>query len=100
MNKTISIIARVAALLLSSAFTVPSFAQSRVVQAQVHSPGLEHNLLGDSSDQPVAIYLPDAYAAEPQRRFPVVYFLHGYDDTPAPRVAEIIQQMMDEQLAA
>ena len=100
MNKTISIIARVAALLLSSTFTVPSFAQSRVVQAQVHSPGLEHNLFGDSSDQPVGIYLPDAYTAEPQRRFPVVYFLHGYDDTPAPRVAEIIQQMMDEQLAA
>jgi len=100
MNKTMRIIARAAAILLSLNFTLPSFAQSRVVQAQVHSPGLEHNLFGDSSDQPVGIYLPAAYAAEPQRRFPVVYFLHGYDDTPAPRVAEIIQQMMDEQLAA
>ena len=25
-----------------------------------------------------SLYLPDAYAAEPGRRFPVVYLLHGY----------------------
>jgi len=66
------IIARATALLLSLNFTLPSFAQSRVVQAQVHSSGLEHNLFGDSSDQPVGIYLSAAYATVPQRRFPVV----------------------------
>lgn len=25
-----------------------------------------------------SLYLPDAYAAEPERRFPVIYLLHGY----------------------
>jgi enterochelin esterase family protein len=27
---------------------------------------------------PYALYVPDAYAAEPDRRFPVVYLLHGH----------------------
>ena len=55
-------------------------AQSQIVDATVHSPGLEHNLLGDPADQPVAIYLPAAYAKNSNQRFPVVYFLHGYGD--------------------
>jgi S-formylglutathione hydrolase len=93
-------IARIAALLFSVGVTLHSFAQSRVVQAQVHSSGLEHNLFGDSPDQTVGIYLPAAYAAEPQRRFAVIYFLHGYTDTPAVKVAEIVQQMIDKQIAA
>jgi len=99
MIKTLRI-ARTAALLFSLGVTLHSFAQSRVVQAQVHSAGLEHNLFGDSSDQTVGIYLPAAYAAEPQRRFAVIYFLHGYNDTRAMKVAEIVQQMMDKQIAA
>lgn len=44
----------------------------------VHSPGLEHNLLGDPADQPIFVYVPEAYDKQPQRRFPVLYFLHGY----------------------
>ena len=100
MMKLRSRIAKIAAALFCFSITLHCFAQSRVVQAQVHSSGLEHNLFGDSSDQPVGIYLPAAYAAEPQRRFAVVYFLHGYSDTPATKVAEIFQQMMDEQIAA
>jgi S-formylglutathione hydrolase len=100
MIKTMRFIARTATLLLSVGVALLSVAQSRVVQAQVHSSGLEHSLFGDSSEQPVGIYLPAAYAAEPQRRFAVIYFLHGYSDTPAMRVAEIVQQMMDKQIAA
>jgi S-formylglutathione hydrolase len=100
MIKPRRVIATTAALVFSVAFSLASFGQSRVVQAQVHSAGLEHNLFGDSSDQPVGIYLPAAYAAEPQRRFAVIYFLHGYTDTPALKVAEIIQRMMDKQIAA
>ena len=36
-------------------------AQSQVVDVTVHSPGLEHNLLGDPADQNVSICLPEAY---------------------------------------
>lgn len=71
-------------------------AQSRVEDVTVHSAGLEHNLLGDPADQPVSIYLPAAYAGEPQKKFPVLYFLHGYSDTtPRHVAAEAAQKVMD-----
>jgi enterochelin esterase family protein len=40
---------------------------------------------------PYALYLPDAYAAEPDRRFPVVYLLHGHggDSTTWVRAGEL-----------
>ncbi|MBV9156709.1 MAG: hypothetical protein JO097_10645, partial [Acidobacteriaceae bacterium] len=75
--------------------------QSQVIEATVHSPGLEHNLLGDPADQPVIIYLPDAYRKEPNWRFPVLYFLHGYgDQTPRHQTGEMFQKVMDRLIAA
>jgi S-formylglutathione hydrolase FrmB len=76
-------------------------AQSEVVDVTVHSPGLEHNLLGDPADQNVSIYLPASYAVESDRRFPVLYFLHGYSD-PQPRhnAAETFRAAMDKLIAA
>ena len=76
-------------------------AQSQVVDVTVHSAGLEHNLLGDPADQPVSIYLPEAYNKDPQRRFPVLYFLHGYADmTPRHQEAEMFRKQMDGALAS
>ncbi len=45
---------------------------------KVHGKSLEGNLEGDSPDRDVFVYLPPNYAASPNRRYPVVYFLHGY----------------------
>ena len=45
---------------------------------KVHGKSLEGNLEGDSPDRDVFVYLPPGYAASPNRRYPVVYFLHGY----------------------
>jgi enterochelin esterase-like enzyme len=45
---------------------------------KVHGKSLEGNLEGDSADRDVFVYLPPAYATSPNRRYPVVYFLHGY----------------------
>lgn len=45
---------------------------------KVHGKSLEGNLEGDSPDRDVFVYLPPSYAASPNRRYPVVYFLHGY----------------------
>jgi hypothetical protein len=87
------------ALLAAASGTISAAAQSRIEIATVHSRGLEHNLLGDSADQTVAIYLPAAYRTEPQKRFATIYFLHGFADTPAKGVAEIVQQHMDKLLA-
>jgi len=45
---------------------------------KVHGKSLEGNLEGDSPDRDVFVYLPPSYASNPNRRYPVVYFLHGY----------------------
>jgi S-formylglutathione hydrolase FrmB len=58
------------------------FAQEgRLVYQSVRSPSLEGNLLGDSAYRSVIVYLPPTYDTETDRRFPVVYLLHGYNDT-------------------
>ena len=49
-----------------------------VEKITVHGKSLEGNLEGDSPDRDVFVYLPPSYAAEKSRRYPVVYFLHGY----------------------
>jgi S-formylglutathione hydrolase FrmB len=89
---------------LALAFALPcsmALAQSQVVDVTVHSAGLEHNLLGDSADQPVSIYLPDAYAHDPEQRFPVLYFLHGYGGEPNTHAnAERFRGAMDKGIAA
>ena len=32
-------------------------------------------------DRPVAVYLPPSYKAAPERRYPVIYLLHGFTDS-------------------
>ncbi len=45
---------------------------------RVPGPSLEGNLEGDDATRDVFVYLPPSYARETLRRYPVVYFLHGY----------------------
>jgi len=52
--------------------------EGQIIRETVHSPSLEGNLLGDSPDRSVTIYLPPSYDTEPGRRYPVVYLLHGF----------------------
>ncbi len=55
-------------------------AQGVVVETKVHSPALEGNLLRDSADRNVTVYLPPGYA-KGARRYSVIYLLHGYLST-------------------
>lgn len=56
-------------------------ANSRVVEVEVPAPALAGNLLGTSEMQDAAIYLPPSYDSDPDRRYPVIYLLHGiFDD--------------------
>jgi S-formylglutathione hydrolase len=48
---------------------------------KVHGKSLEGNLEGDSPDRDVSIYLPPGYNQNRQRRYPVLYLLHGYTDS-------------------
>jgi len=47
----------------------------------VHGASLEGNLEGDTPDRPVTVYLPPSYATDAQRRYPVLYMLHGFTDS-------------------
>jgi len=86
------------ALTFTALATAPGFAQSAVPPApgspgtqvvlkgklervKVHGKSLEGNLMGESASPDVSIYLPPGYAADANRRYPVVYLLHGYTGT-------------------
>ena len=53
----------------------------KVEEIKVHGRSLEGNLEGDDTDRVVAVYLPPSYERERNRRYPVVYLLHGYGRT-------------------
>ena len=45
----------------------------------VPAPALRRNMIGQPAWDRISIYLPPGYNAGPRRRFPVLYFLHGFD---------------------
>jgi len=49
-----------------------------VQHIKVHGQSLEGNLEGDSPDRDVLVVLPPSYARDKGRRYPVIYFLHGF----------------------
>lgn len=52
--------------------------KGKLERIKVHGKSLEGNLEGDSPDRDVFVYLPPSYDRERNRRYPVVYTLHGY----------------------
>jgi len=49
-----------------------------VERVRVHGASLEGNLEGDAVEREVLVFLPPSYAGNKNRRYPVVYALHGY----------------------
>ena len=61
---------------------IPSSDKTGTIEKiKVHGPRLEGSLEGDPADRDVFVYLPPSYASQAGRRYPVVYFLHGYGAT-------------------
>jgi len=56
-------------------------ARCTVQRIKVHGKSLEGNLEGDSPERDVSIYLPPGYDKDRNRRYPVLYLLHGYNLT-------------------
>jgi S-formylglutathione hydrolase FrmB len=52
-----------------------------MVEAKIPTPALKDNLLGEPTEQTVAIYLPPSYDTSPAKRFPTLYLLHGFTAT-------------------
>ena len=65
----------------ASSATAQQSAVGRLVGDTIHSKALERNLYGDSPDRPMLVYLPPSYATSPDKRYPVIYLLHGYGTT-------------------
>src|SRR5436305_10219446 len=79
-------------LLAVLALVLPAFAQVktevptvvegakpvRVERIKVHGAALEGNLEGNSADRDVLVFLPPSYGTARNRRYPVLYALHGY----------------------
>ncbi|HEY7885761.1 MAG TPA: alpha/beta fold hydrolase [Cellvibrionaceae bacterium] len=60
-------------------FAEPASEKSNLVEdITVHGKSLVGNLEGNSPDRSVTVFLPPSYHAEPNKRYPVVYGLHGY----------------------
>jgi S-formylglutathione hydrolase FrmB len=57
---------------------VPGAKPVTVERIKVHGAALEGNLEGDAADRDVIVFLPPSYATGKNRRYPVVYALHGY----------------------
>jgi S-formylglutathione hydrolase FrmB len=57
---------------------VPGAKPVAVEHIKVHGVSLEGSLEGDSADRDVLVFLPPSYATDRNRRYPVVYALHGY----------------------
>ena len=49
-----------------------------VQHIKVHGRSLEGNLEGNAVDRDVLVVLPPSYAKAKARRYPVIYFLHGF----------------------
>jgi len=62
----------------TSATTAPT-GVSRLIVDRIPAPSLAGNLFGDTTQQPIAIYLPPSYETT-KTRYPVIYFLPGFGD--------------------
>ena len=59
----------------------PVVLKGKLERVKVHGKSLDGNLMGETSSPEVSIYLPPSYLTDRNRRFPVVYLLHGYTGT-------------------
>jgi len=74
----------VPALLLSLLTVYMSLAQPQKgtkERIKIYSQAIEGNLINDPAERDVTVYLPPSYGSEPDRRYPVLYMLHGFTDT-------------------
>lgn len=69
----------VAAVLAALAVLFAAPALARVEKHLVHGSSLVGNLEGNSADRNVYVILPDGYDKARKRRYPVLYFLHGFN---------------------
>ena len=78
MKITTSFAIAAAFVIASQASAQSGAAVGKVERIKVHSPAIEGNLQGNTPDRDVLVYLPPSYTTSRDRRYPVVYQLHGW----------------------
>lgn len=68
-------------LLLTGAVTFAQGQKGIKERIKVYSQAIEGNLVGDDANRDVTVYLPTSYRTHPDKRFPVLYMLHGFTDS-------------------
>ncbi|MBA2525220.1 MAG: esterase, partial [Pyrinomonadaceae bacterium] len=63
--------------ILITAVVDASAQRGRIVNDELYAVSLEGNLIGDSPNRNVLVYLPPDYEKQTKVRYPVVYLLHG-----------------------
>ncbi len=75
--KAIRTILTLCALMLAFALPEAMAAQGKLEKIRVQGASLAGNLQGNDAERDVYVYLPPGYA-KGSKRYPVIYFLHGY----------------------
>jgi S-formylglutathione hydrolase FrmB len=55
--------------------------EGKIAREIVHGTSLENNVTGEATDRNVSVYLPPSYDHALNKRYPVIYLLHGIGDT-------------------
>jgi enterochelin esterase-like enzyme len=77
-----TLLAGAAALAAFAAMPADAQDRARASWVTMHSPAIEGNLEGNTAERTVLVVTPPGYDEHPDKRYPVVYFLHGYWATP------------------
>ena len=82
--------------LLCLPFVLSAQPAGRVVVDSLYSEALVNDY-GESPTRAVSVYLPSQYDSEPDRRFPVIYYLHGFlnDHTLTPEMVDVLDYAID-----
>lgn len=67
-----------AAALVVAAVPAQAQEQARIALRTFHSPSIAGNLEGNPAERKAYVVTPPGYDEHPDRRYPVVYYLHGY----------------------
>lgn len=68
-------------LLLTISVTKAQSQKGTKERIKVYSHAIEGNLVKDPAERDVTVYLPPSYQAQPDKRYPVLYMLHGFTDS-------------------
>ena len=64
-------------ILIATCVVMAMPALARIDEVVLNSPSLENAILETDVNRNIKVYLPPSYDAEPDKRYPVVYLLHG-----------------------